>query len=924
MPIYNNDLFNKNPRLLKGNLQIIACAGSGKTDFVSERIAFLLHKGIAQPNQIVAFTFTEKAAEELKFRVREKIGELMGKQPDLGDIYIGTIHAFAFRILQDFIPRYRGYDMLDDIGRVAFLSSIKKDIDHEYLFNSLNTRFNWNFFKHGNKQSWVFRTFIKDTDIFREEGLTEDKAISDSFRKAYKVYLEKLEEKKFLDFSAILRIAVDTLKSNKSILKKVREQFKFYTVDEYQDVNPIQEELIKLLSNQENVCVVGDDDQSIYQWRGANIDNILKFTERYPEVKTHKLETNRRSLDKIVATASELIKKNEPKRLKKSIKDKGIKNESGDLYKILFDTQQEEIDWIIEKINHLLGKEYDDNGTKRQLRYSDMTLLFRSLANTGNAYIQALKAAGIPIVYSGVGGLFQTREVTAIIKCFEYIGGFDKNKEYDDEYLENLFSSEIFPVFGRISLEAFVEGINNLKDFVSKQKRLSLQGLYAGILTVLGLDDEYYHDVHDETLMFNLGRLSQSISDYEASRDYLTYNSIKDFLWFVILHAEKSYDSGNTDAMAGLIDAVQIMTMHGTKGLGFPVVFMPGHFKRNTEPNFGPTLIDLTKVDLKRYLNTDADERRLFYVAITRAKKFLFITSAEYKLGGSQRSSRSKFYDEIPEKHFITDDKKDPTKRKPCKILGVSKEIQFPTSYSELAYYLNCGYDYKMRFVYGFNPELVQALGFGKQIHNIINLLHKEAEDTKKIPTKERVKELTDEHFYMRYASESMEDRLKNSAAKSLQNYVQLWEEDFSLAVKTEQAFEFEMANALIKGSIDMIKRDGADEKILEVIDFKTGKPSNDLFRRYELQIQLYTIAAQEALGKNAEKAMVHYIDSGSSDRQSINTSKAALDNAKEEIKYAINGITTAEFKRDARNNNICKDCDWKTFCPKRKGYSKK
>jgi DNA helicase-2/ATP-dependent DNA helicase PcrA len=218
----------------------------------------------------------------------------------------------------------------------------------------------------------------------------------------------------------------------------------------------------------------------------------------------------------------------------------------------------------------------------------------------------------------------------------------------------------------------------------------------------------------------------------------------------------------------------------------------------------------------------------------------------------------------------------------------------------------------------------VQALGFGKQIHNIINLLHKEAEDTKTIPTKNRVKELIDEHFYMRYASDNMEERLKNSAAKSLQNYVHLWEKDFSLAVKTEQAFEFEMENALINGSIDMIKRDGADEKVLEIIDFKTGKPSNDLFRRYELQVQLYTIAAQEALGKNAQKAMIHYIDSGSSERQLINTSRAALDNAKVEIKFAINGITSAEFKRDARTNNICKECDWKTFCPKRKGHPKK
>ncbi len=920
MAIYNSELFEKNPKLLSGNIQIIACAGSGKTDFVSERIAFQIYKRVAQPNQIVAFTFTEKAAEELKFRVREKIVELMGKQPDMGDIYIGTIHAFAFRILQDFVPRYRGYDMLDDIGRVAFISSIRNDIDSEYLFNSLNKRFTWNYYKHGNKQSWAFRTFIKDSDIFREEGLTEDMAVSDSFRKAYKVYLEKLEEKKFLDFSAILRITVDTLKSDKSILNKVREQFKFYTVDEYQDVNPIQEELIRLLSNQENVCVVGDDDQSIYQWRGANIENILKFSERYPSVKTHKLETNRRSLDNVVATATDLILKNEPNRLKKKILVRdGAVSEPGDLYKILFTTQEEEIEWIVKKIKSLVGKEYDDNGDKRKMRYSDMTLLFRSLANTGDPYIQALKAAGIPIVYSGVGGLFQADEVRAIVKCFEYIVEFSDKVTYDDDFLKNIFETDISPVFARIKEKRFVDGINNVKSFVTKQKRLSLQGMYANVLNVLGLEDEYYHDKSDEALLYNLGRFSQAISDYEGSREYLTYKSIKDFLWFIILHAEKAYDSGKTDAMAGLIDAVQIMTMHGTKGLGFPVVFMPGHFKKNSQPTFGPTLIDEAKVDLSRYLNTDADERRLFYVAITRAKKFLFISSAEYKIGADRRSSRSKFYDEIPETHFITKPEKDPTKRKPGKKDGVLKEIQFPTSYSELAYYLNCGYDYKMRFVFGFNPELVQALGFGKQVHNIINILHKEAEETQSIPTKEKVQELVDEHFYMRYASEAIEEKLKSSAAKSLKNYVELWKKDFSLAVKTEQAFEFEMENALIKGSIDMIKRDGADEKVLEIIDFKTGKPDNDLEGRYHLQVQLYTIAAKEALGKNTEKALIHYIDMGSSERKTVDTSKESLDTAKKVIKSAIKGITTADFRRDAKSSHVCKNCDWKAFCPKRK-----
>lgn len=919
MPFYNSTIFESKPELLTGNLQIIACAGSGKTEFVSERIAYMIYKKVARPDQIVAFTFTDKAAEELKFRVRSKIQELLGKQPDIGDMYIGTIHAFCFKILQDFIPRYRAYDMLDEVGRLAFLSSIKRDIDFDYLFNSLNTRHTWNFYKHGNKQNWAYRTFIKDVDLFREEGLTEDAALSDSFRNALKIYLQKLEEKRFLDFSSILRIAVDTLEKEPSVKKKLQDQYSFFTVDEYQDVNPIQEKLIQLISNKQNVCVVGDDDQSIYQFRGADVQNIITFQKRYPKAAIYQLDINRRSSDAIVKTADELIKLNNPGRLKKSIKDKGLKSESGDLYKILFQTQEEEIEWIVSKVQALVGKEFLDGSSVRKLKYSDFAFLFRSISNEATPYIEALRAADIPVIYAGTGGLFDTPEVSSIIKIFAFISQCDKDVEYDDAFLQDVHDN--LPTDFSISVKKLKAGVLAIQEATKAQKRLSLQGLYANVLSLLGISDESFHEAEDDVLLFNLGRLSQAISDYEGSREYLTFNSIKDFIWFIRLHAENAYDSGNTDAMAGLIDAVQILTMHGTKGLGFPVVFMPSHFRRNRDPEFGTTLLDISKFDSDRFINYPEDERRIYYVGITRSKKFLFVTSAEYKVGKERRSPRSSFFDEIPSTHFITTEIPDPTKRKPCKIDGVSEEARFPTSYSELAYYLNCGYDYKMRFIYGFNSELVPALGFGKQVHNVINLLHKDFEDTGKIPTKAKIAKVIEEHFYLRYASDAVAERLKVGAMKSLTKYVQMWEKDFSLSVKTERPFELEFHNALIAGSIDMIKREDGNETVLEVIDFKTGKADNDLMHKYELQVQLYTIAAQEALGINTQKALIHFIDTDKNERLAVQTSPAALETAKEELSFALQGITKATFKRDARQDKICKGCDWCNMCPKRKGY---
>jgi len=917
MPFYNGQLFNEKPELLSGNLQIIACAGSGKTEFVSERIAYQIFKGIAKPEQIVAFTFTDKAAAELKFRVRSKIHELLGKQPDIGDMYIGTIHAFAFKVLQDFIPKYRAYDMLDDISRLAFLSSIKKDIQFDYLSASLCKRHSKPFGR--NTQNWVFSTFIRDVDLFREEGLTEDAILSDSFKAAYKTYLQKLEEKRFLDFSSILRIAVDTLEKEPAVRKKLQGQYCFFTVDEYQDVNPIQEKLIQLISNHKNVCVVGDDDQSIYQWRGADVQNIITFQKRYPKANIHQLDINRRSADSIVKTADELIQRNNPGRLLKSIKDKGIKSDKGDLYKILFNNQSEEIEWVINKVQSLVGKEYQEGDTLRKLKYSDFAFLFRSVGNEAEPYINALKDANIPVIYAGTGGLFETQEVDTIINIFAFISECDRDTDYNDSFLQNIIDN--LPGEFSISLKKLKSGILAIQEYAKNQRRLSLQGLYANVLSLLGLYENKFHEADDDVMLYNLGRLSQAIADFENSREYLTYNSIKDFIWFIRLHAEHAYDSGNTDAMAGLIDAVQIMTMHGTKGLGFPVVFMPGHFRRNHEPDFGPTLLDISKFDSNRFLNYPEDERRIYYVGITRTKKFLFITSAEYKIDGKRRASRSAFFNEIPEKHFLTTDIPDPTKRKNCSIDGVSEEVQFPTSYSELAYYLNCGYDYKMRFIYGFQPGIVQALGFGKQVHNVINLLHKEYEDTGKIPTKAKIIKVVEENFYLRYASDDVTERLKAAAMKSLSKYVSMWEKDFSLSVKTERPFELEFDNALIAGSIDMIKRQDGNESVLEVIDFKTGKADNDLMHKYELQVQLYTIAAQEALGINTQNALIHFIDTDKNERLAVQTSPAALDTAREELSFAIQGITTAQFKRDARQDKICKSCDWCSMCPKRKGY---
>jgi DNA helicase-2/ATP-dependent DNA helicase PcrA len=924
MPMHNLEIFQSNANLLKGNVQIIACAGSGKTEFVSERIAYQIDQGIAKPSEIVALTFNEAAAEELKFRVRDKINELMGKQPDIGDMYIGTIHAFAFKILQDFVPKYRGYDMLDENSRKAFAVSLKwkQDINLAGLYGSLKNRgFKYNGFFALNSPSywenWTLKTFLSDVDFCREESISATKMASNTFQNSFQVYLDKLDERKFLDFSGILTLAVHHLQKDSYIVQQIQKQYKFFTIDEYQDVNPIQEKLIRLISGQKNVCVVGDDDQSIYQWRGADVKNIIDFNKNYEAVTTHSLTINRRSHNNIINCASNFIATN-TERIKKEILPNSAVTEPGDLYKLCFDTQQEEVDWIVKKVQNLYGKEYLDKGEPRKLKYSDMALLFRRRADA-TEYKNALENAGINVIYSGMGGLMEAPEVEAILRILKYIGesvkedGEDPNDSLSDihEAVEETFT---------INFNDFKTAINELIDWCETQKRLSFQELYYKLLTKLGLDEISFHDdSSDDVVLYNLGRFSQAISDFEGSRTYLSKNDIFRFVDFINTFVSNAYDEGSTNANEGLIDAVKIMTLHGTKGLGFPVVFIPFLKKPKANNSVRVTFLDSTQIDFSRYGGSIDDERRLFYVAVTRAKKYLFLTTHNIKTGNQKRTASHQFFSELQDNHFITTPIADPTTRNTCDIERVDSDLRFPTNYSQLSYYMSCSYDYRMRFIYGFNPELVQALGYGKQVHNLINMMHTNYERDGRIPSEKEVQKLVSEHFYLRYAATKQEDMLRNACFNSLKNYIDLWKKDFSLAVKTEQNFEMDFENkALINGSIDLLSRADGQEDVLEIIDFKTGKPQSHYEDKYTHQVVLYTIAAQEALQKNINKAYLHYLDAEKAERKEVIITPKKIAETKAQLSSAIDGIVSNKFPRKPEKQ-VCSKCDWNSICPKSK-----
>ncbi|MBU4502211.1 MAG: ATP-dependent helicase [Nanoarchaeota archaeon] len=899
----------------EGFLQVIACAGSGKTDTITRRIARLLAEGVL-PGSMVAFTFTDKAAEEMKFRIRKHLLEMRPTNPELGDMYVGTIHSFCFELLKDHFPKYKNYDVLDEHTRVLFL--------HEYSnFHKIGLH-------HLDKRSYKkVSKFCFNVDIVREEMLDTDKLPAD-FKNAYEKYIDLLEEKKFLDFSGMMYSVLRLLEDDKEFRKRVQEKYRYITVDEYQDINPIQEKIIALMTSPEcNLCVVGDDDQCIYQWRGTDVKNILTFEKRYKKRRVHKedITINFRSSKALVNSAKRVIERN-PNRLKKDIAtwDKGqIKSEKGDIYKVFFPRWQDEVNWIIDKIEELRGKRYVNNkGEESSLDYRDVAIFLRSVKTSAGPLIDSLKARGIKVIVKGGGRLFEAPEVDLILMSLHYLAGMRYQPPYSDwrdpaiEVTPEMLSARYAQVFGADgNKEFFLQELEDKRDSLDQDDFISLQELFHLVVMYMGATSREF----EETIMYNLGRFSQLISDFENIYGLsVKFKNIKYFFGYVKGYAELNYDEGGTDDPTK-INAVKIMTIHSVKGLQFPIVFVSdlidGRFPskgHHEDPWYIPR--EIIK-DFERYEGTDEDERRLFYVAITRSEKFLFLTGSEFvpsKATNPRQRQPSMFFDEFPNDYAILDPKTpDPTTRPSLPLECTAPLRGFPTSYSELRYFDWCPHDYQLRYIYGFNPKVDMALGYGRSVHNILNTIHTKFKN--RPPSSDEVLEIVDENFFLRYAPPKFQQRFREAAERIVTNYAQKFGGDFSRILETEKSFEFVLGEALIAGSIDLIKKIDADGNLqgIEIVDFKNRK-KDDMATDYEKQLKLYAIASLRTLGLDPKKAVVHHLDDNS--LSDVDISPSALKQMEEEVRRAVDDILHRRFSK-TKDGDKCRKCDMQRICPK-------
>ncbi len=623
-----NDVQRSAVEFLKGPTLIFAGAGSGKTRVLTHKIAYIIEKQFVYPRNILAVTFTNKAARELKERVKKFIGHRAGQ------VNIGTFHSICARLLRmeiEHIGYDKNFSIYDAADQQALIKSIIRDnnIDLEGVKpNSIK-----------GKISYLKNEMIEPKDFKARKFVPLDRLTE----YIYPLYQAALKRVGAVDFDDLLLLPLILFKEHPKILRKYQQIFKYILVDEYQDTNIPQFQLVSMLSDlHKNICVVGDDDQSIYSWRGAKVENILKFDKTFPNCRVFKLEQNYRSTKNILAAASAIVKNNENRAEKTLWADK----EKGELI-----TQIEASD------------EWDESGRmassilneirQNKRNFKDFAILYRTNAQS-RILEQVLTRNRIPNVIIGGVRFYERKEIKDILAYFRLLANnrdnvafqriintptrgigkvtLDKLIEYanlnDFSYYETLNYVDEMKMSARAK-NALTGFRNLIKQFQDIRSTITFEEWANIVIDRLGMRKYFKEDGGEESdqRLANIDELLNSIADYCSKVEEPT---LEGYLEEVALITD-------IDSWDDKKNAVSMMTFHSAKGLEFPVVFLCGMNKGLFPIQRDPE-------------ESNEEERRLFYVGLTRAMEKIFLSSAETRnfRGENLRYEISPFMKEIP------------------------------------------------------------------------------------------------------------------------------------------------------------------------------------------------------------------------------------------------------------------------------------
>lgn len=967
-----------------GPLLIVAGAGTGKTTVITEKVRFLLEEKEVRPEQILALTFTEKAATEMQERIEEKLG--MG----IYDMQISTFHAFCQDILETYgleagLPNQ--FKLVTDTDAWLLMREHLYDFGLKYYRPLGNpTRHIHEMLKHFSKCKDELITpaeYIEYAEGIKLDGddvHTEERNKLLEIANAYHAYNQMLLNNNALDFGDLIFYTVKLLQESPSVKKKLQQRFKYILVDEFQDVNWAQYVLTRSLADGGQLTVVGDDDQSIYAFRGASVSNILRFQEDFNNAKNIVLNENYRSRQEILDIAYQSIQNNNPDRLEIKLGvDKKLvasnskfqgKNIEPAVQHISVATLDDEVKAVVEKIIQL--KQTDVTVT-----WDDFAILVRA-NNHAEPFIRGLQNQGIPYEFLAAVGLFKQPIVMDAINFFKVVDYHHDSPslyrilrmpciEFSEEDMQKVTSNakrktiSYYEILKRASefhlSEEGIEKANKIltliHEAVQKSRTEKPSKILHHFFEESGCskflvkkeqegDDGVIHQVNHLRQFFELlARYEETTPDAHLKNFLEQYNYILE-----------SGDEGKLYQPTDTPDSVNIMTVHGSKGLEFKYVFIVNLVEDRFPTRRRGEAIELP-VDLIKEKLPDGDyhiqeERRLLYVAMTRAKEKLFLTSGK-NYGGVREKKISRFLVELG---FSNSREGTSYGENEEKVEKINSQIQNENgkalyqlpktfSFSQLQTYEACPYRYKLSNIIKIPTKSTASFSFGTTMHSTLQKFYEKIQDMNaqkqsnlfdifeaatqthslesssevKVPSLSDLQKIYEENFITDwYKDKRQREDYFQKGKEILNTFYKANEENWNIPAALESSFKIKVGDYTIKGRIDRI--DKLADNTIEIIDYKTGQTKEKLTSEDKQQLLIYQIVAENSpayrkLGK-VSKLTFYYLNDNV--RTSFVGKDKELEVLREKVIAHINKIYSGDFT-PTPNPMVCGYCDFRDIC---------
>ncbi len=961
----------------KGPLLLIAGAGTGKTTVLVEKIKYLIEKKLAKPDEILALTFTEKAAKEMETRVDKAL--------PIGffQTNISTFHAFADKILRDeiiHIGMSPAYKLHTQAQAIMFLRRNIGNLNLHYFKPLSNpNKFLFGLLQHFSRLAdedispEVYRTFAAKQETDKEKYV--------ELAQAYTAFAELKLAHNVMDFADLISYTLALFRKRKNILSQYQKKFKYILVDEFQDTNIAQYELIKLLAptkSSPNLTVIGDDNQSIYKFRGASISNILTFTKDYKKTKQIVLTENFRSTQAILDASYKLIKNNDPDTLEAQLKisknliSKIVQNDAA--------TQFEIHPFVSSEAEDIVKKIIETKKKNPTLTYSDFAILTRA-NNHSEPFIRALIKKGIPFQLPGPGMLLRQPEIKELIAYLEVLydinnsAAFYRVTQMDIFAIHEIDLARLVSFSRKIGLSLFEssliilsfsysdladENFSHYKPFIFTMRKESQERLYKLVLLINQSLARMKKDTAGQLLFYflensgyltKLAHISTEDEEDRAKNVSKFFNKLKAFelqeedasVVAVVDYLNLSMELGDSTPVdeddIENINAVTISTIHAAKGLEFDTVFMvnltTGRFPTYDRKEQIPLPDDLIKEVLPVGNAHLQEERRLFYVGMTRAKSRLFLSGSSFYGEGKREHKISPYvYEAVGEqgiqKALVTaSDTKGqlaifdlPSLRNSFGQLSEEKKVKtkkvkhIPTafSFSQIQTYLTCPLKYKYQYILKIPTEAGSAASFGTSIHNALQFFYQQHMQNMH-PTLETLLSLYKSNWVpIGYGSKKYEIEMKLEGERILREFYATYHSKEIKIAGLEQWFKIKIQDGMhISGKIDRI--DYLNNGRIEIIDYKTGKVPTDAELKKEMQLSLYARAATDPslFGKTLDQITVSYIYFQENKKVSLTRTQKDLDLVMQTIEDVVSNIKAGKF--DAKKGPWCSWCPFKINC---------